>query len=399
MHTDADSTTPPAGDKKPASPPPRKKRRSLLRQAGVILLAFILLLTAARPFMPRAIRWYVNRTLDRNPLYQGKIGDVTLHLWRGAYTIHDVSINKITGNVPVPFYAARQVDFQIEWRALLHRRLVGRVLMQNPELNFVDSPDPSNSQTGEGGPWLKMIRDLFPFKINSAEVRGGAVHFRTFDKKEPVDVYLSHLDATIDNLTNINDEVTPLVTTVNARALAMEQARFDYQMKLDPFSYRPTYHMATRLIGLDLTKINNIARGYGAFDFERGWLDLVIEIDSKEGQVRGYVKPLFRDIKVLSLAKDIREDNPLQFFWEALVGGVTTLLKNPPRNQFGTLIPFTATPEGGQSTDLMATLGNVLRNAFIRAYMPRLQPEALNVEEITFEPPQVSDPISPGETQ
>ena len=75
-----------------------------------------------------------------------------------------------------------------------------------------------------------------------------------------MDVYLSHLDATIDNLTNINDEVTPLVTTVNARALAMEQARFDYQMKLDPFSYRPTFHMATRLIGLDLTKTNNVAR-------------------------------------------------------------------------------------------------------------------------------------------
>ena len=50
-------------------------------------------------------------------------------------------------------------------------------------------------------------------------------------------------------------------------------------------------------------------------------------------------------------------------------------------------------------TDLLATLGNVLRNAFIRAYLPRLQPEALDGVDITFEPPQISDPNSPGDSQ
>src|SRR6476620_8996782 len=104
----------------------------------------------------------------------------------------------------------------------------------------------------------------------------------------------------------------------------MDHARFDYKMTLDPFSYRPTFHMATRLLGLDLTKINNLARSYGKFDFERGWLDLVIETDSKEGQVTGYVKPLFRNPKIFTLSEDIKDENVLELFWQALLGVVTT---------------------------------------------------------------------------
>src|ERR1041385_9231985 len=194
-----------------------------------------------------------------------------------------------------------------------------------------------------------MIRDLFPFQINSAVIREGSVHFRAFQSQKPVDVYLSHLNASIDDLGNIRDQTNPMVTTVQASAVAMDQAKLDCKMLLDPFSYRPTFHLATRLLGLDVTKLNDLARAYGKFDFKRGWFDLVIEADSKEGAINGYVKPLFRNLKVFSLSQDLKEDNVLQFFWQALVGFATTVFKNQPRDQFGTLIPFSGTAEGKTS--------------------------------------------------
>src|SRR6266576_2454150 len=108
---------------------PKRKRRRILRKLGLTFLILIGLIVLARPAMPWAVRWYVNRTLDRSLIYQGKIGDIDIHLWRGAYSIHDVRLVKMTGNVPVPLFAAERVDFAIQWDALLHRRLVGRVLM------------------------------------------------------------------------------------------------------------------------------------------------------------------------------------------------------------------------------------------------------------------------------
>lgn len=377
---------------------PRRKRHRVWRGVGIVLLMLALVLGVGRAILPWVVRNYVNRTLDRNPLYEGNIGKVHIHLWRGAYSIEDVRLNKTTGNVPVPFFAAKRVDFALEWKALRQRRVVGRVRMDQAELNFVDAPSEDETQTGGGGPWLQIIKDLFPFKINSAVIKDGSIHFRAYQTVKPVDVYISQVEATIDNLGNLRDETDPLVSTVQATGLVMDQAKFEYKMTLDPFAYRPTFHMALRLLGLDVTKINDLALAYGKFDFKRGWFDLVLETDVVEGQITGYAKPLFRNLQVFSLSEDLKEKNALEFFWQALVGGVTSLFKNHSRDQFGTLIPFSGDATGTTKTDIFATLGNILRNAFVRAYMPRLENGQESVGGLTFQPPQISDSISAGDS-
>lgn len=373
------------------------KRRRLLKRFGITILIVAAILGVARALMPWAVRDYVNRTLDRNPMYEGRIGRVHIHLWRGAYSIEEVRINKTTGNVPVPLFAAKRVDFAVEWPALLHGRVVGRMRMDQPELNFVDASAEEESQSGRGGPWLEMIRDLFPFKINSAIVNDGSIHLRAYHAEKLVDVYISKVEGSVDNLGNVLDETDPLISTVQATGMVMDQAKFEYKMTLDPFSYRPTFHMGMRLLGLDVTKINDLARAYGKFDFKRGWFDLVVETDVKEGQITGYAKPLFRNLKVFSLTEDLKEDNVLQFFWQALVGGVTSLFKNHPRDQFGTLIPFSGDATGATTTDILATIGNILRNAFIRAYLPRLESGQEKIGDLNFSAPEISDPISAGD--
>jgi hypothetical protein len=196
-------------------------------------------------------------------------------------------------------------------------------------------------------------------------IQDGSVHFRAYQTAKPVDVYLSKVEVAIDNLSNIRDETAPLVSTVQATALVMDQAKLEYKMTLDPFTYRPTFHLTARLLGLDVTKLNDLALAYGKFDFKRGWLDLVLETDSKEGQYSGYVKPLFRNLQVFSLVEDIKTSNVLQFFWQALVGTVTSVLKNQSRDQFGTLIPFTGDVSTTTTTDTMATIGNIPRHRII----------------------------------
>jgi hypothetical protein len=376
----------------------RRARHPIWRRLGIVLLALVLVLGVGRAVLPWAVRNYVNRTLDRNPLYEGKIGQVEIQLWRGAYSIDDVSISKKTGNVPVPFFAAKRVDFALEWKALLHHKAVGRVLIDQPEINFVDAPGEDEAQTGGSGPWLQIIKDLSPFKINSAVINDGSLHFRAYQTVKPVDVYISQVEATIDNLGNIRDETSPLVSTVQATGLAMDHAKLEFKMSLDPFAYRPTFHLALRLMGLDVTKVNDLALAYGKFDFKRGWFDLILETDVKEGQITGYAKPLFRNLKVFSLSADLKEDNVLQFFWQALVGGVAKLFKNHARDQFGTLIPFTGDTAGDTTADILATIGNILRNAFVRAYLPRLEGGQESVDGLTFQPPELGDPISPADS-
>jgi len=74
--------------------PRKRRRRRWARGILITLLVLFGLLLITRPMMPWAVRWYVNRTLDQSPIYQGKIGDINLHLWRDAYTIHDIRLVK-----------------------------------------------------------------------------------------------------------------------------------------------------------------------------------------------------------------------------------------------------------------------------------------------------------------
>src|SRR5947209_6790743 len=102
-------------DAAPDKPDKKKKRRSVVgwvfhKFIWTLVFLFTVILIA-RPFMPRALRWYVNRTLDKSQVYRGKIGDVELHLWKGSYSIHEIQLNKLTGDVPVPLFASPRVEF------------------------------------------------------------------------------------------------------------------------------------------------------------------------------------------------------------------------------------------------------------------------------------------------
>jgi len=377
--------------KEPTKP---KRRHPILRWAFRLLCLVVVLLIAARLYLPTYLRDYVNRTLGRDPLYDGKIGAIEIHLWRGAYAINDVRIIKVTGNVPVPLFAAKKVDLAIEWGALLKKHtVVGKIKMIEPQLNFVDSKEgDAEAQTGGGGPWLQVIKDLFPFRINSCELADGRISFRAFDTDPPVDMYIADVDAEMTNFSNLVDELNPLNATVSMRGKVLDHAPIELEMKLDPTSYRPTFEVAVRMIGLDVTKTNPLTRAYGQFDFEKGWFDLVVEMKAREGGVEGYVKPLFRDLVILS-KQDFKEDNIIELFWEALVGVTEKVFENQRRTQFGTLIPFKGDLTNPR-TDMLATLGNILRNAFIRAYLPRLQGTAGDVDTLRFSPGSASDPIT-----
>jgi hypothetical protein len=239
-----------------------------------------------------------------------------------------------------------------------------------------------------------VVRDLFPFKINRAVVKNGSIHLRAKREESEVDIYVADVNAVIDNLTNILDETEPLIATVQCSGRVMDQARWQCTMAIDPFAYHPTFHLATRVLGLDVTKINGLAREYGWLDFERGWLDLVVEADAQEGQLSGYVKPLFRDLKVFSPTEDIRAANLLGAFWQAIAGISVGVLKNPSRHQFGTLIPFSGNTSGTTEADMFATIANIFRNAFVRAYLPRLEKGKQSLNGLEFAPAEFTEALA-----
>jgi hypothetical protein len=342
------------------------------RNTGIALVAVAVLLLLARALLPVAIQRYVNRVLDRDETYEGRIGDVDVALFRGAYEIEDVQIRKRGGKVPVPFFSSPLVDLSIEWRALFDGSLVGEVAMERPELNLVAGSTSARSQAGAGVDWRKTVEDLFPLRINRFTARDGSVHFRAFDTEPQVNVYLQHVDLVARNLTNSLDLSESRVASLEVHAVPMNAGRLRMRASFDPFSERPDFDFDGQVTGADLTQWNDFLRAYAGIDVQRGGFALYAELLAHGNRFEGYVKPFLRHVDVLRLDEELEEQGLLASLWEGIVGMTQEAFENQPDDRLATRIPISGTVEN-PDVGFWATLANVLRNAFVKALVPQLE--------------------------
>jgi hypothetical protein len=350
---------------------PRRLRKTAL---GIVIV-LVLALVALRLALPSIVQRYVNDKLDEIPEYDGHIGDVDIHLIRGAYSIDDIEIEKTTGAVPVPFFSARTVDFSISWSEIMHGALVGEITVFQCSVNFVRGETKEESQTSIDRTWLEVVKDLFPFRINRFAIREGSLWFHDLGTEPKVDVYLTNLFALCTNLYNTRNLSTELPADFRARAITLGGGKTELHVKLDPLADQPRFDLELSVREVNLPELNELLEAYGKFNVKRGTFEVFAEIAGSEGSFDGYVKPFFEDLNVFELKDDAQ--NPVKLLWQALVAGAVKIFKNHPADQVATKIPVSGTFEK-TNVEIWTTLLNVLRNAFIEAFNARLD-ESINL--------------------
>ena len=111
--------------------------------------------------------------------------------------------------------------------------------------------------------------------------------------------------------------------------------------------------------------MNDLARAYGGFNVAAGELSVYSELKLKDGAVTGYVKPLFKDVKV-GAAADTEEPKTLGHrLYEGVVGLAAKVLKNRPRGEVATVV--TISGRAGQlQYSTWEIVGQLLKNADVR---------------------------------
>jgi hypothetical protein len=383
-------------------------RRWLLWTLGSI----VVLLVAARLAAPTAVRWYIDRTINSTPGYQGGVGEVGLHLWRGAYRIDNVVVSRVgSGNLD-PFFTCASIDLAVGWRNLMRGSLTGTVHFDHPVVNFADAKDERNRQTGDDRPapestekkrpedqpdqsgkqeqdnvsWQEQVQKLMPFAIDRVDVVGGKIRFQNIDKR--VDIHVGKLNAVITNLTNTRrlSSTDSLVSTLKAEGATVGGGSLSIDGDIDPFATDPTFTVRVKLEHLDLPAINELTKAYANVDIERGTLDLYADIAAHDGRISGYVKPIFHRLDVLDVGSDRKKGDPLHVFWEAIVGATGKILRNQPKDQLATEIPIAGRIDA-PGTNVIVVIGGVLKNAFVRALLPGFRDHE-KAHEPDLEPPQ-----------
>jgi uncharacterized protein DUF748 len=356
-----------------------------LYRSKLLWLVIVLVVAAliVRAMLPIWVRDYVNKKLSELEGYRGHVAEVDIHLWRGAYSIHGVEIKKTSGDIPVPFFSAPVIDLSVEWKALFNGAFVGEVNFERPKVNFVNSSSKANSQVGLDQPWAQKVKELFPLKINRFTVNEGEVHFRDYSKKPDVNVVFDQVDLVATNLTNSSKLSQSLIADVEIKARALGSGKIVSNINLDPYAAKPTFNMKAELDRLPLVKLNDFAKAYGGITFEEGTLRVATEMTSKQGAFRGYIEPVFDHMAIFDPSHD--SDNPIDFIWQGIVGGLTRIIRNHPKDRFGTKVPLSGTFDD-PTPAVMETVINVLRNAFIKAFEGKLSNDNIDLEKVQQDP-------------
>jgi len=298
---------------------------------------------------------------------------VDLHIWRGAYSINDLRIEKRTGKVPVPLLKAPRTDLSVSWNALLHGAVVAKVVFHAPELNFVDAPSKGGGQSGQGVDWRAQLEELFPVRLDEVQVRNGRVHFRNFGSDPPVDLEATKVDAVVRNLSNAR-KASERAASFELAARILGDAPLTAKADFDPLGTLRDFTFAIKVSNVELRKANDFLQAYAKVDVEKGSGDFVMELTAKKGVLDGYAKPLFHDVQIFSWKHDIEEqhDNPLRAAWEALAGGLQNLFKNHSEDQFATRVEIHGTM-GSRDISTWDAIVGILHNAFVEAFRPTFE--------------------------
>jgi hypothetical protein len=343
----------------------RSRSKWLLALAIVVVL-----LVAARLALEPILLDYANRKIDALQSYDGRIGDLDLALLRGGYDIQNIEIVKTGSGQPVPFLKVDRLEATVEWRSLLRGQLVAEADLFRPQANLVEAESEQQSQLGNEVNWVDQFKQLFPFRFNTVRVHDGTVTFRAPGIQTKDALTARHIDGYLANLTNVADSSKETFAGFEFTANVLDGGSAKVGGSVDPLAMKPTFDLNLSVKNVQLPQVNPWLTRFIKADAESGEFELYTELAAADGKFKGYAKPVMRDVNIYSSEEP--EKNPLKRLWEGIVDFAANVLENRKEDQVAARIPFSGTIQN-PDTDLLATIGSVMRNAFVSAFARSLE--------------------------
>lgn len=140
----------------------------------------------------------------------------------------------------------------------------------------------------------------------------------------------------------------------------------------------PDFDLNVRIVDTDLRAMNDLLRAHGKFDVVGGLFSLYSELTVEDRAVQGYVKPLFRNLDVYDERQD-REKGLFRKLYERVVGGLSALLENEPREEVATRAEVKGRLENPRASTWEVVV-RLVQNAFFRAILPGFEEEVRRVD-------------------
>jgi uncharacterized protein DUF748 len=178
-------------------------------------------------------------------------------------------------------------------------------------------------------------------------------------------VFIAGMDMDLENLSNRLDEGTGLVTVTGR---FMGSGHTEMKGTFRPEKPNPDFDLNVKIVKTHVEAFNDVLRAYGDMDTHRGMFAFFSELAVKDDHIRGYVKPLLKDVEVYDPEQD-KEKPVTKKIYEAVVGGVLGLLENKPRKEAATVTDLSG-PVENPHANTWQVVEKLVQNAFFKAILP-----------------------------
>ena len=347
----------------------KKSRWSRLKTVWKIVLGILLVLIILRICLPHIVLHYANKRLAEMPGYYGRIYDLDIHLYRGAYTLKQMYLNKVDSQgKQTPFFYSKTIDLALEWRSLFHGRIVAKLAFDTTVMRFTKDKVNPKKLNEDSTSFRTMIKGFMPLKINRVEVTNGQIQYLDPTSIPKVDIAMKRTYVLATNLSNVADSASLTPSTIDVQS-DVYGGIFIFHMAFNPLIADPTFALQAELRNTNLAQFNPFLLAYAGIDVAKGNLNVYSEVAAKNGDYRGYVKPIIKDLKVLG-PQDANKSF-LHKVYETLIGAAAFVLTNHAKDQIASRIELEGTFKS-TNVDFWGAVFAVLRNAFVQALFPSL---------------------------
>ena len=339
------------------------KKKIYKRKRYLVPLIILVLLIGLRIALPYMVKNYVNKVLADIPGYHGHVEDIDLSLITGAYTIHELYLNRLNAGSEIPFLHFEKTNISVEWSALFKGKVVSEINMVRPEMIYVfEDQQKETPEEADAEDWSKALTDLVPIDINKLEIHQGKVAFVQLAADPNIDLHLENLELYATNLRNVVRKEARLPSNLSADAMSFGGGDLHLEGKLDLVKQIPDMDLSLTLENADATALNDFTDHYAGIDFDKGVFNLYSEMAIADGYLQGYIKPIIKDAKLIG-----KEDAFLETLWEGFVGFFKFILKNHKENTLATKVPIEGDLNAVKSK-IWPTVTNIFKNAWIKAF-------------------------------
>lgn len=242
------------------------------------------------------------------------------------------------------------------------------VTVRKLRLDYTHSPastaaEEKIAEVSEGSEPLQVRIDRF-------EVEDGRIGLVSWAKDRRFRVFVEDTDFTVTNISS-GFRKGPAKAVLTGRFMGSGALSGFATFRDD--SKGPDFNITARLEKASLPSINELLRAYGKFDVVSGTFSVYSEVKVRNGRIEGYLKPLFKDVKVFSPEQD-KKKPVLKKLYEKIVGGLAHVLENKPRDQVATVADLSGTIEN-PDTGAWPIIVRLVSNAFVKAILPGFERE------------------------